>query len=399
MNKEIKSLVNITHKNCMDGLFSSIVVQHYCNLNSIELSVYEMQYGDRIPDLVNKDIIMTDFSFKRDVMETFIANNKSVTVVDHHTTAKDELAGLDNCTFDMEHSGCVLTWKHLFPDEEVPVILKFVEDRDIWNWKLEDSKEFSAGLPLMNFEYTDTFLLLLDKSGIISIIEKGSTILEYQDTIITRKIRSIKEENFITIDGDRILCINNNNLISEVGNEFSKLTEQKSAVQYFITDKDIVFSLRSIDDVDVSKIAKAFGGGGHKKSAGFNIPLKDFKYEKFFIDKRLESLDYKELKITSINYITDNNFDIYINENHLNSNFTRNVKDIKSSEILQYDVYITNYGMSSVYYDIIYGEYIYELTFDRINDILDDIGKSIIDFHMLCDGDGILNNLKDKYLI
>jgi nanoRNase/pAp phosphatase (c-di-AMP/oligoRNAs hydrolase) len=32
-------------------------------------------------------------------------------------------------------------------------------------------------------------------------------------------------------------------------------------------------SLRSIGDYDVSAIAKAFGGGGHKNAAGFNIDM------------------------------------------------------------------------------------------------------------------------------
>jgi nanoRNase/pAp phosphatase (c-di-AMP/oligoRNAs hydrolase) len=32
-------------------------------------------------------------------------------------------------------------------------------------------------------------------------------------------------------------------------------------------------SLRSNGDYDVSAIAKAFGGGGHKNAAGFEVPL------------------------------------------------------------------------------------------------------------------------------
>ena len=31
----------------------------------------------------------------------------------------------------------------------------------------------------------------------------------------------------------------------------------------------------SIGDIDVSAIAKVFGGGGHKNAAGFQMPLKD----------------------------------------------------------------------------------------------------------------------------
>ena len=33
------------------------------------------------------------------------------------------------------------------------------------------------------------------------------------------------------------------------------------------------FSLRSVGEVDVTEIAKVFGGGGHQHAAGFQLPL------------------------------------------------------------------------------------------------------------------------------
>ena len=48
------------------------------------------------------------------------------------------------------------------------------------------------------------------------------------------------------------------------------------AACYWDTPEGRVFSLRSSSDgVDVSEIAKQFGGGGHKNAAGFKIAPED----------------------------------------------------------------------------------------------------------------------------
>ena len=45
------------------------------------------------------------------------------------------------------------------------------------------------------------------------------------------------------------------------------------AACYWDTEGARVFSLRSADDgLDVSEIAKQYGGGGHVRAAGFSVP-------------------------------------------------------------------------------------------------------------------------------
>lgn len=49
---------------------------------------------------------------------------------------------------------------------------------------------------------------------------------------------------------------------------------EKFAACYWDTPDGRVFSLRSTDDgMDVSEIAKVFGGGGHEHASGFKVPL------------------------------------------------------------------------------------------------------------------------------
>ncbi len=57
---------------------------------------------------------------------------------------------------------------------------------------------------------------------------------------------------------------------SEVAGELSE--GHPFAAVYVETSTDIIWSLRSRGDFDVSEIAKKFGGGGHKNAAGFTVP-------------------------------------------------------------------------------------------------------------------------------
>ena len=60
--------------------------------------------------------------------------------------------------------------------------------------------------------------------------------------------------------------------VSEIGSELVKKLPPIGIIWSQRKDK-IVVSLRSNGKVDVSKLAKKFGGGGHKASAAFRLDL------------------------------------------------------------------------------------------------------------------------------
>ena len=66
------------------------------------------------------------------------------------------------------------------------------------------------------------------------------------------------------------------------------------AASYFRTLKgEWQFSLRSVGDFDVSRVAQAFGGGGHKNAAGFKVDVLpwDADTQPFLAPDDLESRD------------------------------------------------------------------------------------------------------------
>jgi oligoribonuclease NrnB/cAMP/cGMP phosphodiesterase (DHH superfamily) len=74
--------------------------------------------------------------------------------------------------------------------------------------------------------------------------------------------------------GFEVLMLNATENISEIGNAIC-LKYNVPAMMYFILETgEVIFSLRSTDDLhDVSKIAKAYSGGGHRNACGFKGDL------------------------------------------------------------------------------------------------------------------------------
>ena len=304
-NKYKNGFTLITHKSCTDGTFSALVAKKFCRENGlIEPTIIFEQYGKDIKQysneiINNRDVIMCDFSYDRETIIDLHDNvTKSFVVLDHHASAEKELAGLDYCTFDMKKSGAMLMWDYFYPGQPAPRIVEFVQDRDIWNWDLEDSHEFSAGLKLHKdfalLQDYDIEYVFSDKL-VDTCIKEGTSVLTYQRTVIDKVVRGTLNKKGVTagvvmynIGGYEVPVINSANLISEIGNELSK--GHPFSAQYFFTNHgEIVFSLRSQPDgADVSEVARSYGGGGHRNSGAMSFDIRDIKLDVFFATKNLD---------------------------------------------------------------------------------------------------------------
>ena len=62
----------------------------------------------------------------------------------------DALEGrMPDCHFDLERSGVTIAWEYWgsgFSTNEGELLARYIEDRDLWRWKLPDSREVSAAL-------------------------------------------------------------------------------------------------------------------------------------------------------------------------------------------------------------------------------------------------------------
>ena len=127
---------------------------------------------------------MVDFSFPKDEIEKAINEADSVLILDHHESAKQnlspfmfaepwseakaawELAKIEGggvCLFDMERSGARLAWDFFFPGQDVPNLINYIQDRDLWQHKLPHSKDINQWVmsfdhSFSSFDYLDVIL-------------------------------------------------------------------------------------------------------------------------------------------------------------------------------------------------------------------------------------------------
>lgn len=256
----------IYHGFCDDGFAAALVVW-LAHAKDIEL--FAGNYGKPAPDVTGREVIIVDFSYPRSVMETMADQAASILMLDHHKSAMEDMAGFSrpNCTitFDMERCGAMMAWDHFRPWGTVGLeFIRYIQDRDLWKKELHATEEFTMGLRSypQDLELWATFF----KDGPMKCIEEGIGILRYyRQTVEAAKGIAFEGE----IDGVRVpICNSTFALASDVAGE---LAEGKPfAAVFYQTAEGYVYSLRSRKGgMDVSAIAKKFGGGGHAQASGF----------------------------------------------------------------------------------------------------------------------------------
>lgn len=267
----MKHRLVLYHSHCLDGFTAAWAAYKRFGDSAEYIPV---SYGDEPPPVDGREVYVVDFSYPRDVLIGMKERAATLRVLDHHKSAAEALAGLDYATFDMNRSGAGITWDELHaPTVADPRswLVDYVEDRDLWRFKLPASKEINAWIGACRRDsFTDWDVLAA--TPIEQVITKGGAVLQYIDRYVhemCEQARTIHFEGYddIPIVNAPYICI------SEL---VGKLAERAPfAVGWFHrSDGRYAYSLRSRgpDGVDVSEVAKRFNGGGHRNAAGFWLP-------------------------------------------------------------------------------------------------------------------------------
>ena len=278
------------HYPCQDGLASAWVVSNYHKELNSPISLYPIAHGKSvdIDMFIGKRVIICDYSPQPDILEQIEQVAQSIVILDHHITAQKALEGKPYAIFDMTRSGAGITWDYFYPEIPMPDFIQMIQDRDLWRWAITGSKEFTAGFFTMcstiDFKDFDALFELFnqmytDPDKIQFYLVLGKII----STLTENKVQAIGDEHMRTVSAFTFggvvyrACVVNcfADIASEAGNYISNSEQIDFAVlwRYHNPSKDFYVSLRSTGDIDVSAIAKSFGGGGHKNAAGFNTKV------------------------------------------------------------------------------------------------------------------------------
>lgn len=272
------------HANCMDGVAAACAVL----FRYPEAVCIPMNYHDPLPEFEDQDLIfIVDFSFQVDVTEKIISKTSRLIWIDHHEV--DELVDpilVRHGRGDYGHthvavyynkkvSGAYATWCYMLDgdEEKIPEVVRYISDRDLWEFKEPDSRAVSLALGTYPLDI-ETYQTIInvntgwDRVIIEDLKSRGRNIKRYHDQMLSNVISSTIR--LIKIDGVEVPLINCPYML--VSEALERLCETYPyAVSYFDTPTVRKYSIRSKKDSgpNVKLIAAKFGGGGHYHASGW----------------------------------------------------------------------------------------------------------------------------------
>lgn len=293
----------IYHGGCDDGFGAALAV-HTRWGSAVEY--IPAGYGKPSPDCTGKCVLVVDFSYKQDEMRRLAGRAASVVVLDHHKTAEaelfpwsiggkegppvdlrgkrtgkcalgriDELLAMNKMEnvepivafFDMHKSGARMAWEFCNPDYDVPRLIEYVEDRDLWRFAIGETKAVSAALRTYPHDFDLWAGFLADTSRLVT---EGGVVLRGHEKNIGE---FLKNRYWTDVGGYSVPVVNvPYHYASDTANELLAVEPEApfAACWFRRGDGKVQWSLRSENArVDVSEVAAKMGGGGHRNAAGF----------------------------------------------------------------------------------------------------------------------------------
>ena len=260
-----------------------------------DIDVVRCGYGnidDKVEEFINSDeeydkLFITDISVKKELADALNNISDKVILLDHHKTAlwlneypfalvqvEDESVG--------KMCGAYLFYEYLKKNHEefndtlaLKLFVKYVRMYDTWEWKEKydniipkrlndlmymdgpnefiDKMIYRLGNNLAIFDDTDLMKLQIEQTYINSYIAQKNETLIVNDSLFPEYTVGITFAD---------------KYISELGNKLCELHPELDFV-VLINMSTLTVSYRTVkDNLDLSAIAKGFGGGGHPKASG-----------------------------------------------------------------------------------------------------------------------------------
>lgn len=286
------------HRADLDGHCCGAIVREWCERRGLGYVPHGVDYGDDVNWLCDAGVprraVIADFTPEKHPGDILLAMRNwydELTWIDHHKTALEQfgIGVLDSVPGPrvVGTAACVLTWRHFFPDEKMPPAVKWLGQYDVFDRDGESSWEqtvlpFQYGMRLRdtNPDGTDEKglwnMLLTAHTGSgarkeVEILLQGETCLAYERK---NNAKTAKAEAYDCEFDGRLCCAINARGNSLVLDAYAR-PEHKMRILWALNGagkwKAHLYE-NGHPDVDCGIAAKAYGGGGHKGAAGFELP-------------------------------------------------------------------------------------------------------------------------------
>lgn len=313
-----KTLV-IYHNKDLDGIFSGAIAKKALEEKGVEPILYGWDYSEEfvLPELIDiPSCIIIDLSPPKDMIADICKMFEEVMIIDHHPSTATNVAemGLPEnllVVFNKDYSAAEIGYSVLVGGDmdgnvnksKLPWAVSLIGNYDVYRdygkpiW-VDYVLPFQMGMRLIATSPEKVPASLLNfqfdfPDDISHVISMGNTIVQY-DEVITRNLLSRqshegKIEYFDPNDSKyksfSTLFLNvihpPANIISVLGkNEYDLIC----TYVYNAKRDSWNYSLRTDkQNIDCKEIAKAYGGGGHVKAAGFETSAMLFSNGNYFI--------------------------------------------------------------------------------------------------------------------
>lgn len=262
------------HKSDLDGHCSGAIVRQ----ENPECEMIGVDYDDTLESLnmvggfqANEAVFVVDFSFTISDME-YLKSHTNLVWIDHHKSAIEKMGDFEcDGTREVGKSGCELTWEYLHPFS-MPKAVKLLGRYDVWDHKNPDVLPFQYGFKSLKNTLPESeiweYYLLPNPSGVGELIKVGNIILDYESKQNEIYAKGMYYE--VVFEGYRAIVINKAYQNSKIFDSVYDPEKHDIMILFGVKPNEFKYSLYSAkEDIDVSKIAVKYGGGGHKVASGF----------------------------------------------------------------------------------------------------------------------------------
>ena len=260
-----------------------------------DINVVRCNYGDidaKVEEFINSaeeydKLFITDISVNKEIADKLLSISDKVILLDHHKTAlwlneypyalvqvEDESIG-KMCGAYLFYEYLKKNHKEFDDTPALKLFIDYVRMYDTWEWKEKydniipkrlndlmyidgpnefiDKMVYRLGNNLFIFDDTDLMKLQIEQTYINSYIaQKNETLMVNDDLFPEYTVGITFADKYI----------------SELGNKLCELHPELDFV-VLINMSTLTVSYRTVkNDLDLSDIAKGFGGGGHPKASG-----------------------------------------------------------------------------------------------------------------------------------
>lgn len=280
--------MKIFYHNDMDGKCSAAIVYNFYkpakadNVEFIQINYnVDFPYESIQP---NEEIVIVDFSpSDSDGFDKILSKTKNIIWIDHHGTAIEKHSKFDWLPGfrKVGVAACELTWDYFMCSSEfclgkMPMVVKYLGDYDVWAFKYgHETSVFQSATKLYDADpKSSIWQKWLNVHYIPTVeLEEGQIALDYRTNYYKDVVSQISYET--EFEGYNCIVCNMPFCGSQLFDPIIK--DYDILIAFYFDGSNYVISFYTKkDNIDVSKLAVKYGGGGHRQASSFiigNLPF------------------------------------------------------------------------------------------------------------------------------